>query len=207
MYCSPERVGYTSHPSWDPYIPNASKMLLIYLRQIVLLPPPAKPSLTWVLLYQRHLGTMLGHKDYTATYFTSKVQAWCDEVKCLAEIIQTYFLTLPMQHLLMVCLVAGLTLCRLSPILKILCSPWRMSFINSLLQHCLAAPCIRLLRETCSYELLVHLGGLGLICYGFTHWVTWEGEKVTDLTWICGLTWPSFNIDLAMSHMTIGYCN
>ena len=35
---------------------------------------------------QRHLSTALGLKDYTATYVTSKVQAWCDEVKRLAEI-------------------------------------------------------------------------------------------------------------------------
>ena len=25
---------------------------------------------------QRHLGAAIGHRDYTATYVTSKVQAW-----------------------------------------------------------------------------------------------------------------------------------
>ena len=34
---------------------------------------------------QRHLGAALGHKDYTATYVTSKgLQAWCDEVILIA---------------------------------------------------------------------------------------------------------------------------
>ena len=39
---------------------------------------------------QRHLSVALGHKDYAATYVTSKVQAWCDEVKRLAEIADIF---------------------------------------------------------------------------------------------------------------------
>ena len=35
---------------------------------------------------QRHLDIALGHKDYTTAYVTFKFQAWCDEVKLLAEI-------------------------------------------------------------------------------------------------------------------------
>ena len=50
---------------------------------------PDVPFPTQVLLCadgQRHLGAAIGHRDYTVTYVTSKVQAWCDEVKPLAEI-------------------------------------------------------------------------------------------------------------------------
>ena len=61
---------------------------------------------------QLSLGAALGHKDYTATYVTSMIQAWCDEVKRLAEIADIFphaTLMLLMQHLPMDRLVTGLT--------------------------------------------------------------------------------------------------
>ena len=39
---------------------------------------------------QRHLGAVIGHRDYTVTYATSKVKAWCDEVKHLAEVVDIF---------------------------------------------------------------------------------------------------------------------
>ena len=39
---------------------------------------------------QRHLGAAIGHRDYIATYVTSKVQAWCNEVKRLAEVADIF---------------------------------------------------------------------------------------------------------------------
>ena len=39
---------------------------------------------------QRHLGATIGHRDYIVTYVTSKVKAWCNEVKCLAEVADIF---------------------------------------------------------------------------------------------------------------------
>ena len=39
---------------------------------------------------QRHLGAAIGPREYTTTYVTSKVQGWCDEIKRLSEIADTY---------------------------------------------------------------------------------------------------------------------
>ena len=71
------------------------------------------------------MGPALGHKDYTATYITSKVQAYYDEVKCLVEMADILpHSDLPMQHLLMVWLVTGLTLCGLGMQQLLLLKVW-----------------------------------------------------------------------------------
>ena len=70
---------------------------------------------------QRHLGAALGHKDYIATYVTLKVQAWCDEIKRLAEIADIF------SHAAYVAFTHGLFgrwsyLMQTIPILMIFCS-------------------------------------------------------------------------------------
>ena len=42
------------------------------------------------LLMAKSLGAAIGHRDYTATYVTSKVQAWCNDVKRLAEVADIF---------------------------------------------------------------------------------------------------------------------
>ena len=106
------------------YVPNASKTYLVVKDKYTAAARRAFSGTGIVISTdgQRHLGAALGHKDYTATYVTSKVQAWCDEVKHLAEIGDIFphaaYAGFPMDFL-----VAGLTLYGLSLILKISCSP------------------------------------------------------------------------------------
>ena len=39
---------------------------------------------------QRHLGAVIGSREYMTTYVTSKIQGWCDEIKRLSEIANIY---------------------------------------------------------------------------------------------------------------------
>ena len=112
-------------------------MLLIYLRQIVLLLPPGKPSLTWTLLYQRHWALCLVIR--IILQLISLLRFRLGVMRLNAQ-QRSYRLMLPMQYLLMVCVVASLTLCRLSPILKILCSPWSLE--DDMIIHQFFAPAL-----------------------------------------------------------------
>ena len=74
------------------YVPNASKAYLLVKDKYAAAVRRAFSGTGIVVSTdgQRHLGAALGHKDYTATYVTLKVQAWCDEVKRLAEIADIF---------------------------------------------------------------------------------------------------------------------
>ena len=74
------------------YVPNASKTCLVVKDMYAAIVRCAFSGTGMVTSTdgQRHLGVALGHKDYTATYVTSKVQALCDKVKCLAEIADVF---------------------------------------------------------------------------------------------------------------------
>ena len=39
---------------------------------------------------QRHIGAAIGPREYTEHYVTSKVQVWCDEIKRLSEVTETF---------------------------------------------------------------------------------------------------------------------
>ena len=135
------------------YIPNASKTYLVVKDKYVAAARLAFSGTGIVISAdgQRHLGAAIGHRDYTATYVTSKVQAWCNDVKRLAEVADI-FPHAVYAALLMGCLVAGLTLCVLSQTLQISCNPWRMLFINLLFQHYLVVLHVHLLRGTCMHS-------------------------------------------------------
>ena len=74
------------------YVPNASKTYLVVKDKYAAAARRAFSGTGIVISTdgQRHLGAALGHKDYTATYVTSKVQALCDEVERLAEIADIF---------------------------------------------------------------------------------------------------------------------
>ena len=136
---------------WDTFPANASKMYLVVKDKYVCCSCQAylfRHRCCYFSDGQRHLGAAISHRDYTATYVTSKVavrlNAW--------QRLQTFFHMLPMQLLLMGCLVAGITLCALSQTSQIYCSPWRMLFINLLFQHCLVVLLVHLPRETCMHS-------------------------------------------------------
>ena len=74
------------------YVPNASKTYLV-VKDKYAAAARCTFSDTGIVIStdgQRHLGAALGYKDYTATYVSSKVQAWCDEIKRLAEIADIF---------------------------------------------------------------------------------------------------------------------
>ena len=69
------------------YIPNASKTYLVVKDKYVAAARRAFSGTGVVISAdgQIHLGAAIDHRDYTATYVTSKVQAWCNDVKRLAD--------------------------------------------------------------------------------------------------------------------------
>ena len=157
---------------------------------------------------QRHLGAAPGHKDYTATYVTLKVQAWCDEVKHLAEIADIF------PHAACAGFTHGLFgrcsyLIRSIPDIKYFLQPLEdvihQSYIPALFGRPLCSPTERDL-----YALLVCLGGLGLInpcsaahSYFFdsewlTHWINWSLEDCRHK----GHTYFSLSLDITSSWET-----
>ena len=90
MCCAPEMVEYTfSVGTLDMfgYVPNASKTYLVVKDKYAVV---ARCVVSISADGRRHLGVALGHEDYIATYVTLKVQALCDEAKCLAEIADIF---------------------------------------------------------------------------------------------------------------------
>ena len=136
------------------YIPNASKTYLVVKDKYVAAARCAFSGTGVVISAdgQRHLGAAIGHRDYTATYVTSKVQAWCNDVKRLAEVADIF------PHAVYVAFTHGLfshwsyLMHILSQTLQIYCSPWRMLFINLLFQHYLVILHVHLLRGTCMHS-------------------------------------------------------
>ena len=160
------------------YVPNASKTYLVVKDKYAATARRAFSGIVISTDGQRHLGPALGHKDYTATYVTSKVQAWCDEVKHLAEIADIF----PYAAY------AGFThglfgrwsyLIRTIPDIKDFLQPLEdvihQSFIPALFGRPLCSPTERDL-----YALPVRLGGIGLInpcsaahsCFCDSEWLT-----------------------------------
>ena len=108
-----------------------------------------------------HLGAAIGHRDYTATYVTSKVQAWCNDVKRLAEVADIF------PHAAYAAFTHGLfsrwsylmrTIPDITDFLQPLEDVIHQSFIPALFGH---PPCSSIERDL--YALPVRLGGLGLM--------------------------------------------
>ena len=70
------RNGGIHFPNLDPCLVTLLKIYLVKNKYVAL---PGMPS-----LIGKKLDAALGHWNYTATYVTSNIQAWCDEVKHLA---------------------------------------------------------------------------------------------------------------------------
>ena len=104
---------------------------------------------------------MIGHRDYTATYVTSKVQAWCNDVKRLAEVADIF------PHAAYAAFTHGLfshwsylmrTIPDIADLLQPLEDVIHQSFIPALFGR---PPCSSIERDL--YALPVRLGGLGLM--------------------------------------------
>ena len=145
------------------YIPNASKTYLVVKDKYVAAARRAFSGTGVVISAdgQRHLGAAIGHRDYTATYVTSKVQAWCNDVKRLAEVADIF------PHAAYAAFTHGLfsrwsylmrTIPDITDFLQPLEDVIHQSFIPALFGH---PPCSFIERDL--YALPVRLGGLGLM--------------------------------------------
>ena len=145
------------------YIPNASKTYLVVKDKYVAAARRAFSGTGVVISAdgQRHLGAAIGHRDYTATYVTSKVQAWCNDVKRLAEVADIF------PHAAYAAFTHGLfsrwsylmrTIPDITDFLQPLEDVIHQSFIPALFGH---PPCSSIERDL--YALPVRLGGLGLM--------------------------------------------
>ena len=110
---------------------------------------------------QRHLCAAIGHRDYTTTYVTSKVQAWCNDVKRLAEVADIF------PHAAYAAFTHGLfsrwsylmhTIPDIIDLLQPLEDVIHQSFISALFGR---PPCSSIERDL--YALPVRLGDLGLM--------------------------------------------
>ena len=99
--CSPlKMVGYTSELQLGSlfalHFPNASKTYLVVKDKTIILCCSCyrhaffNTGIVFSTDGQRYLGAVIGRRDYTATYVTSKIQTWYNEVKHLAEIVSMF---------------------------------------------------------------------------------------------------------------------
>ena len=145
------------------YIPNASKTYLVVKDKYVAAARRAFSGTSVVISAdgQRHLGAAIGHRDYTATYVTSKVQAWCNDVKRLAEVADIF------SHAAYAAFTHGLfsrwsylmrTIPDITDLLQPLEDVIHQSFIPAVFGR---PPCSSIERDL--YAPPVRLGGLGLM--------------------------------------------
>ena len=144
------------------YIPNVSKTYLVVKDKYV---AAARHAFSGTGVNsadgQRHLGAAIGHRDYTATYVNSKVQAWCNDVKRLAEVADIF------PHAAYAAFTHGLfsrwsylmrTIPGITDLLQPLEDVIHQSFIPALFSR---PPCSSVERDL--YALPVRLGDLGLM--------------------------------------------
>ena len=144
-------------------IPNTSKIYLVVKDKYVAATRCAFSNTGVVISAdgQRHLGAAIGHRDYTVTYVTSKVKAWCDEVKRLAEVADIF------PHAAYAAFTHGLFSCwsyllrtipHIADLLQLLEDVIHQLFIPALFGR---PPCSFTERDL--YALSVRLGSLGLV--------------------------------------------
>jgi len=145
------------------YHPNASKTYLVVKDKYAAAAKCAFVGTSIVVTTdgQRHLGAAIGPKDYTEAYVTSKVRLWCDEIKRLSEVADTF------PHAAYAAFTHGLSsrwlyIMHTIPNIQDLLQPLEEAIHQLFIPAFFGSPlCSAVERDL--YALPVRLGGLGLV--------------------------------------------